>query len=86
MEYLVIVLLLAVIVILAFRQPNKVKDAVITSTLDELKNKESEIVQGVYNHLPPSIKEKVDYKIVADLTSFVLNVGMDIVKSELKDK
>ena len=84
MEYVVILLLLVVIGVLAFRQPNRVKDIIITSTMKELKDKESEIVQGVYDRLPPSIKEKVDYKIVADLTSFVLNVGLDIVESELK--
>lgn len=84
MEYIVILLLLSVIVILAFRQPNKIKEIVINSTIEEIKKNEAEIVNGVYNRLPESLREKVDSKTVAELVSFALNVGLDIVESELK--
>lgn len=84
MEYIVILLLLSVIVILAFRQPNKIKEIVINSTIEEIKKNEAEIVNGVYSRLPESLREKVDSKTVAELVSFALNVGLDIVESELK--
>ncbi|MGG4105127.1 hypothetical protein AAXB25_14520 [Paenibacillus lautus] len=79
MEYIVALLIIAIIVILYIKQPNKVYDVVIGSLVDTLKSKEGEIVYGLYNKLPQSIKDKVDTKTIAEIVSFTIGVVADLL-------
>lgn len=79
MEYIVALLIIAIIVILYIKQPNKVYDVVIGSLVDTLKSKEGEIVYGLYNKLPQSIKDKVDSKTISDIVSFTIGVVADLL-------
>lgn len=79
MEYIIVLLILAIIVVLYIKQPNKVYDAVIGSLLESLKSKEGEIVNGLYNKLPASIKAKVDSKTVAEIVSFTIGIIVDVL-------
>lgn len=84
MEYVVALLVVALIAVLYFKQPNKVYDVVIGSLVETLRNKEGEIVYGLYNKLPKSIKEKVDSKTIAEIVAFTIGVVADILGK--KDK
>ncbi|WP_090739445.1 hypothetical protein [Paenibacillus sp. Mc5Re-14] len=79
MEYIVALLIIAIIVILYIKQPNKVYDVVIGSLVGTLQSKEGEIVYGLYNKLPQSIKDKVDSKTVAEIVSFTIEIVADLL-------
>ncbi|MCY9758393.1 hypothetical protein M5X00_29685 [Paenibacillus alvei] len=78
MEYVIALLVVALIVILYFKQPNKVYDVVIGSLIETLRNKEGEIVYGLYNKLPDNIKNKVDSKTIAEIVGFTIGIVGDI--------
>lgn len=84
MEYLVIVLLLGVIALIWFRKPNKVYNAILHSILTELRKSEPELVKGVYNGLPPQVKQKVDSEMVAYVVSYVISIADDVLQEALK--
>lgn len=79
MEYIIALLVVALIVVLYFKQPNKVYDVVIGSLIDTLQDKEGEIVYGLYNKLPQRIKDKVDSKTIAEIVGFAIGVVADIL-------
>ena len=79
MEYIVALLVIAIIVLLYIKQPNKVYDVVVGSLVESLKNKESDIVYGLYNKLPQSIKAKVDSKTIAEIVSFTIGIVADVL-------
>lgn len=86
MEYIVALLIIAIIVILYIKQPSKVYDIVIGSLVDTLKSKEGEIVYGLYNKLPQGIKDKVDSKTIAEIVSFTIGVVADLLGKKETDK
>lgn len=79
MEYIVALLIIAIIVILYIKQPSKVYDVVIGSLIGTLQSKESEIVYGLYNKLPQSVKDKVDSKTIAEIVSFTIGIVTDLL-------
>ncbi|OME54141.1 hypothetical protein BSK59_16305 [Paenibacillus odorifer] len=79
MEYIVALLVIALIVAIYFKQPNKVYDVVVGSLIESLRNKEGEIVYGLYNKLPQSIKDKVDSKVIADIVGFTIGIVADML-------
>lgn len=79
MEYIIALLVIALIVILYIKQPNKVYDVVIGSLIYSLKEKEGEIVYGLYNKLPQHIKDKVDSKIIAEIVGFTIGIVVDVL-------
>jgi F0F1-type ATP synthase assembly protein I len=79
MEYIVALLVIALIVVLYIKQPSKIYDVVIGSLVESLQNKEGEIVYGLYNKLPQAIKDKVDSKLLAEIVSFILDVVVDVL-------
>ncbi|TVX86106.1 hypothetical protein [Paenibacillus agilis] len=84
MEYLIALLIVALIAVLFFKQPNKVYDVVMTSLIDEVRAKEADIVHGLYNKLPDNIKSKVDSQTVAQIVSFTIQVASDILVDKEK--
>lgn len=86
MEYIVALLIIAIIVILYIKQPSKVYDVVIGSLVDSLRNKEGEIVYGLYNKLPQRIKDKVDSQTIAEIVSFTIGIVADLFGKKEIDK
>lgn len=86
MEYIVVVLLLALIAVLLFKKPNKIQSVITNTAIEALRKNEAEIVQGLYNKLPKSIKEKVDSKTIAEIVSFTIGIVADLFdKKELAE-
>lgn len=84
MEYIIALLVIALIVVLYIKNPSKIYDAVIGSLIESLKVKEGEIVYGLYNKLPQSIKDKVDSKVIAEIVGFTIGIVADVLGK--KDK
>lgn len=79
MEYIVALLIVALIVVLYMKKGDKVYDAVIDNLTTKLREKEAEIVWGLYNKLPKAIKDKVDSKTIADIVSFAIGIVADVL-------
>lgn len=84
MEYIIALLVIALIVVLYIKQPSKVYDVVFGSLVEALRNKEGEIVYALYNKLPQGIKDKVGSKTIAEIVAFTIGVVADILGK--KDK
>lgn len=78
MEYIVALLVIAIILLFYFKQPDAVYKAVTGTLTEKLQSKEGEIVYGLYNKLPQSIKDKVDSKTIADIVSFTIDIMVDL--------
>jgi hypothetical protein len=85
MEYLVILLAIALVVVLYLKQPKQMYKIVANAIIASLRNKEVEIVQGMYNKLPQDVKKKVDSKVVAEIVSFTLGVIIDVLEESVKE-
>jgi len=79
MEYLVVLLVLAIIAIYFFKKPNKVKETIVDALVESLRKNEPYIVQGIYNKLPASIKNKVDSKLIAEIVESTIGVVIDLL-------
>lgn len=86
MEYLVVLLVIALIAVVYFKQPNKVYEAVTSSLIETLAKKEGEIVQGLYNKLPQNIKDKIDSQTIAEIVGILIGVVTDILGFKGKEK
>jgi hypothetical protein len=86
MEYIILLLLVVIVGILFFKNPSQLQNKLIDATVKELRDREADIVLGAYNKLPKEIKDKVDSKMYAEIISFGLNVTLEIIEDELKQK
>jgi hypothetical protein len=84
MEYVVALLVVALVVVLYFKQSDKVYAVVIGKLIETLDNNEGEIVYGLYNKLPQQIKDKVDSKLIAEIVSFTIGILIDILGGKKK--
>ncbi|ALA47877.1 hypothetical protein ABE137_11980 [Brevibacillus laterosporus] len=81
MEYVIILLLVALVALLYFKQPNKVQAILSKAIINRLREKEAEIVQELYNKLPDEIRKKVDSKLIAEIVGLTIGVAIDILES-----
>ncbi|MEK5036281.1 hypothetical protein MKY96_33050 [Paenibacillus sp. FSL R7-0302] len=82
MEYLIALLVVALIAVLYFKNSSKVYKVIVGTLIEALKNKEAEIVYGLYNKLPQSIKDKVDSRMIAEIVGFTIGVVADILSDK----
>lgn len=79
MEYVIVLLIIALIVVLFIKQPSIIQGVVFGSLIETLQNREGEIVYGLYNNLPQHIKDKVDSKLIAEIVSFTIGIVVDVL-------
>lgn len=84
MEYIVIVLLVGIIALMWFKQPNKMTNTILDAVVKNIRDSEAELVMGVYNKLPAKIKGNTDSKVIADVVAYVVDLACDIIESSLK--
>lgn len=81
MEYVIILLLVALVAILYFKQPNKVQGVLSKVIINGLREKEAEIVQGLYNRLPDEVRKSVDSKLIAEIVGLTIGVAIDVLEN-----
>lgn len=80
MEYIVILLLVGLVVTLYFKNPSSIHNYMIDAIVKQIKEAEPEIVMGVYNSLPSSVKEYVDSVVVASIVEHVIRIAVDVLE------
>ena len=80
MEYIVIVLLLSIIAIMFFKNPNAVMDKIIDDTIDEVIINEHSIADGAYEKLPEDVKKYVSKAVVSYIVSHTIKTAIDTLK------
>jgi hypothetical protein len=79
MEGLIVLLLIAFIVILFFKQPNKMTDAILKVISTKIYSKEKEIVDAIYKKIPNEVKKQIPKEWVRFIVSKTLETAVDIL-------
>lgn len=86
MEYVIIGLLILLLIVLYFKKPKELTNLIVTLTVKNLREREAEIVLGLYNKLPSHIKEKIDSKTISYLVSFTIGVAIDVLEKTIVEE
>jgi hypothetical protein len=83
MEYIIILLLVVIVGVIAFKNPNRFYGHITKIALDQLKNRKVEVVVTTYQKLPADIKKKVDQKTYVAIVGYVIDVASQIIEKEV---
>lgn len=82
-EYLIVVLIIALALVLYFHAPKKVINIVLRAVVDFIRQIEAELVKGLYNRLPASLKAKVGSEQVAFIVEQILDMLIDVLEEAI---
>lgn len=84
MEYIVIGLLVVIIGILFFKNPNKMQKTVTDSVLKRVKDNRELIAEGVYEKLPKEAKEDLPEALVKAGVQEAVDVAIEVIEEGMK--
>jgi hypothetical protein len=84
MEYIVIGLLIVIIGLLWFKQPDKMKNVFTESVITRVEKNKGQIARGVYNKLPSELKEDLPEGLVKASVEEVIEVSIEVIKDGLR--
>lgn len=80
MEYTIILLLVTLIVIIYFKKPNKMQNAMIDAVVKNIRENESKIIEGSYSKLPYKVREDLNFEILKSVVSTVVDLACDVLE------
>lgn len=87
-ELITVGLILALFIILYFKQPTRMYSVVVRAVISDIEKHQTEIAQRLYNRLPKEVKVRVTEMELITIITYAMSVVLDVLKesSNTKDK